>query len=436
MSTAEYSDADGQDSELLEEAGYAEIPPALFPARFAENHIGTVPRGRNREYRSTESFLTSQYERHRDISEGQGVAPSYLVVHRVHCDGSRVDGENHQEHQSNGDSDYLDIPRLFANDTRESALRGQQPPRDFEEYYEDNPGICMVVYRIYSCTAYHRKVKDSFEALAAGIDRRVLHRLPPFFFRLPDTGPPARIKSEYISFTSGISSAVVNEVAASDPFQLADWKADRHLRAPYDYFYHFRRSLRQQSASVLDIAERQELDVLLDYIDQTQGARFDQVDAIFASGNVHLNNFRKLFAPNDLIVTMQEGYPRAYIAERSSSSKKQILRLECWTWVFDGSFRRKDEVISVHWPAPDSAVVPIDSLIAWPLRLDKSDLRQRLEKRGREFWSCRHRRFVSYDAPNQTIFELQTVWDSYNLAPKLWIPYLLYASSGDQSTVA
>jgi hypothetical protein len=67
--------------------------------------------------------------------------------------------------------------------------------------------------------------------------------------------------------------------------------------------------LRQQSASVLGIAERQELDVLLDYIDQTQGAGFDRVDAIFASENVHLDNFTKLFAPNDLIVTMQEVCP-------------------------------------------------------------------------------------------------------------------------------
>lgn len=412
MSAADYSDADGQDSEQLEEADYAEIPLASFPVRLAENHVATAPRGRNGEHRSTEGFLTSRYERHLgDISEGQGVSPSCLVVHRVYCDGSRADGEDHQEHQSNGDSDYLDVPRLFANDTRGSALRGQHPLRDFEEYYEDNPGICMVVYRTYSCTAYHRKVRDSFEVLAAGIYRRVSHRLRPFFFRLPNTGPPAGIESEYISFTSEVLSAAMNEVVASDPLQLADWKADHHLLAPYDYFYHFRRLLRQQSASVLGIAERQEVDVLLDYIDQTQGAGFDKVDAIFASGNVHLDNFTKLFAPNDLIATMQEGYPRAYIAKRSSSSNKQTLHLECWTWVFDGSFRKKAEVISVHWPALDSAVVPIDGLVAWPLRLDKSDLRQRLEKRGREFWSCRHRRFVSYDAPNQTIFELQTVWD-------------------------
>jgi hypothetical protein len=426
MSAADYSDADGQDSELLQEAGDAEIPPAPFLASLAENRVATAPRGRNREYRSTESSLTSRHKEHLgDISEGQGVAPSYLVVHRVYCDGSSVDGEDHQEHQSDGESDYLDVPRLFTNDTRGSALRGQYPLGDFEEYYEDNPGICMVVYRIYSCTAYHRKIRDSFKVLAAGIDRRVFRRLRPFFFRLPDTGPPAGIESEYISFTSEILSAAMNEVVASDPLQLADWEADRYLRAPYDYFYHFRRLLRQQSASVLGIAERQELDVLLDYIDQTQGAGFDRVDAIFASGNVYLDNFTKLFAPNDLIATMQEGYPRAYIAERSSSSDKQTLRLECWTWVFDGSFRKKAEVISVHWPALDSAVVPIDSLVAWPLRLDKSDLRQRLEKRGRDFWSCRHRKFVSYDTPNQTIFELQTVWDPYNPAPKLRIACLL-----------
>jgi hypothetical protein len=53
--------------------------------------------------------------------------------------------------------------------------------------------------------------------------------------------------------------------------------------------------------------------------------------------------------------------------------------------------------------------VSIKSLSAWALPLDKSKLRDRLPKRGKEFWSCRHRRLVSYDAPAPTIFELQTV---------------------------
>jgi hypothetical protein len=55
--------------------------------------------------------------------------------------------------------------------------------------------------------------------------------------------------------------------------------------------------------------------------------------------------------------------------------------------VFDGRFRKKTEVISVHWPALDSAVVPIDSLVAWPLWLDKSDFYGSASRSGEEvFW--------------------------------------------------
>jgi hypothetical protein len=344
---------------------------------------------------------------HSSIAIGRMDHPSALIIHRVSCNHSIVEGEDHQDHPRS--ADYLDVPRLFANDTRGSPLRGTQPLTDFEEYFENHPEICLVVYKLYSCTAYHRLLKDSFETMVSGIDRQVFNRLRPWFFSLKHNGSPARAVSENIEIMSDTLQAAMSAVVASDNQRLASWNAELDLTAPYDYFYHFRHVLKNQSAEVLTPAELVELDVLLDYIDESYGATFDEVDAAFSTGYVHRTHFTKLFGPNELIVTTQGEFPSAYIAERSSGIQGDVIDLECWSWVFDGSFRKGHVKITIPWPEPGASRVPISSLAARPLRLDTSNLQQRLEKRGQEFWSCRNRRFVSYIAPTQIIYELQTV---------------------------
>lgn len=333
--------------------------------------------------------------------------PCRLIVHRVLCSQATVEGEDHQDHPKS--ADYLDVPRLFANDTRGSAVRGMRRLMDFGEFLEKNPDVCLVVYKHYSCTAYHRMIKDSFETMAAGIDRQVFNKLRPWLFSIKQDGGSARVKSENIEVTSEMLQAALYVVVASGGQRLAGWNVRRDLTAPYDYFYHFRRTLREQSAAVLSHPEQDLVDLLLDYIDESYGAAFNKVDTIFATGYVHRDYFTKLFGPDELVVTQQEGYHRAYIAERFSSSQKDTLVLDCWSWTFEGSFYIKRISLSVPWPDPDASTVPISSLAAWPLRLDSSDMQQRLDRRGREFWSCRHRRLVSYIAPRETVFELQTV---------------------------
>ena len=341
------------------------------------------------------------------IAVGRMSPPSALIIHRVTCSHNRVEGEDHVDHPLS--ADYLDVPRLFANDTRGSPLRGKQPMPDPEEFFENHPEICLVVYRQYSCTAYHRRVKDSFENMAAGIDRQVFNRLRPWFFSLKHDEGPATSASENIMITSDTLQAAMKAVVASDSQHLESWHAQSDLTAPYDYFYHFRHILRNQSGQVLGPAELEELDVLLDYIDDSYGAKFDEVDAAFSTGYVHRSHFTKLFGPNELIVATQGEFPRAYIVQHSSMISGDAISLECWSWVFDGSFRKANVKITTPWPEPGASRVPISSFAARPLRLDTSGLQRRLEERGQEFWSCRKMRFVSYVAPTQTTYESQTV---------------------------
>ena len=326
------------------------------------------------------------------------------------CDRRRADGEDHQDHPQQ--ADYLDVPRLFENDTRGSALRGTRPLISPQEYWDDHPEICAVVTREYHCGTYHRKLKESFELIDTRIDRHVFDRLRPWFFRLRADALPAVSAGETIMISQNLSMSLMTLIARN---QLGEWDQERNLKAPYDYFYHFRHDLRDHSEQELASSEHQEVDVLLDYIDSTQGKQFEKVDAMFESGAVHRDMFSKLFRPNELIVTTQEGHPRAYLVERTyvsdrrSALDRQSITLECWTWDFDGSFRKKTSQLQVAWPSHNPLTVPITGLSAWPLRLDKSTMRERLEKRGQFFWACRYKNLVSYSAPSATIFELQVV---------------------------
>lgn len=228
---------------------------------------------------------------------------------------------------------------------------------------------------------------------------------------IKENGPAAKAASENIQFLSGDLDAGMTRMTALNHDSIVDWNATANLIAPYDYFYHFRRLLWHHAASVLNPAQKAGFEVLLNYVNETQGKHFDEVDATFAEGKVRQDYLNKLFGPKDLIVTYGDRYPCAYTVERSTVASGQGVRLDCWSWVYDGGFRKAEQTIHVPWPASRNSIIPITDLAAWPLRLDNSDLQQRLEERGRDFWSCRHRRYVTYVAPIKTIFEQQTVSD-------------------------
>jgi hypothetical protein len=346
---------------------------------------------------------------------------THLEVHRVYCSNSDVDGEDHSDHPAT--SDFLDVPRLHLNDTRGSALRGTQivPDQGADGFWDDKP---VIVTKMYSCEAYHQRVKRSFQLISLGPKVVWPSKLRPWIVALKDSGPPCVPFSESIGISKSLNDALSDFAAAKYP-EMGMWDQQQDLRAPYDYFYHFRHKLRDQGPSFFGRQRHQELLVLLDYVDSSQGIRFDEADHLLDKGRVDRNIFSKLFAPNEIVITQQDGHPKAYLAERATFRPKAhgqdaAVELQCWSWEFDGSFRKRDERIMVFWPPSDPREIQIDSLFAWPLRLDKSGIEARLLKRGRDFWSCRKRRLVSYDSPTPTIFELQVT------NPKYMIDYRTY----------
>jgi len=199
----------------------------------------------------------------------------------------------------------------------------------------------------------------------------------------------------------------MKQLVAHDPKTLGGWDIPEHLEAPYVQFYHVRETMRLISSSVVDTAGLSHINVLLEYLDFSFGAEYEEANDLFDRGSVNLKHLPKLFRANDIVVANEYGQPRCYNTSLCQA-KGRSVSIGCSTWSFDGSFRKIEDHLSVKWLHDDDDEVPITSLGVYPLRYDMAGLRDRLLTRGSTSWSCRGRRFISY-APPRRMFEIGPV---------------------------
>ena len=99
----------------------------------------------------------------------------------------------------------------------------------------------------------------------------------------------------------------------------------------------------------------------------------------------------------------------------------QHWSIEAWHWGFDGNFQRQIDILSFSIQSEEKQGqdtrsaqasgsmgiqqdlqemekrgVPIEDLIVFPLQHASKETIEKLRRRGRTFWKCRERRFVSY----------------------------------------
>lgn len=331
------------------------------------------------------------------------IQPRHLEVHRVSCEG----GDNHARHKQV--SDFIDVPRLFAGDSKANGLRGRRPLPNVEEHLETHPEICLVVYKTYNCNEYHAIVKEQFDSLPIPkLDPDVLAQLRPYFFTLKQDEETARPIAEEMTIISDDLKEAITSIAANYPERFGNWQDQPNLRAPYLHFYHCRAVMRDASDDILDGNHQSLIKVLLDYLQTSFGSEYEEADAMFARGLVSQRHFHKLFGPNEVVVTTKNGQPLAFVSETYPEPDQSPINLDCWSWTFDGFFQQEKTTQNVQWLLTTTQTIPIKQLNTCPLRYDSTGLERRLRDRGGAFWSCRRRRYVSYESPNPT-FEVQAV---------------------------
>lgn len=332
----------------------------------------------------------------------------YLVLHQVDCQRELTAGEDHSKHSTS--KCYLDVPRMFAKDSRGSALRGEHPVRDVDEYLENHPDICVLVYKTYNCTKYLQRIRDNFQKIAPEtMNHSVFLHFRPWFYSLREDASPAKALTEYVEVVSVRLEDGLDKLTMSDPDSYTPWKEPANTAAPYDYFYHHQVALRRTAPQLLDAQSYEEVMVFLDYIQTSHGSQYADADLLFSQGYVTRKFFTKLFHAQEIILSNVEGGVQAYMIEKYEGKAGNSINLACWHWEFDGAFQRTKANIIVNWPNEDEDTVLITSLKAWPLRLDKTGKLEYLEERGSLFWKCRRRKLIRYAAPITDTFDIHSV---------------------------
>ncbi|KAM5341918.1 hypothetical protein ACJ41O_014949 [Fusarium nematophilum] len=308
-------------------------------------------------------------------------------------------------HEGKPTSTVVHHPRLFEGDNKASALRGQRPIRcSLEDYLEACPNTSFLVMRTYDCTEYHQTLRDSFTRLPLPeADWEAAAELRPYFYLLQCHGEPATAREESLHISSALREAM-DKLERLEPLLFAEWEAS--LIPPYLQVYHTRARVRTLAKDVLDEEDAAHVLLLLGYIEEAFGPQYREADELFEEGLVTWNHLSKLFGPNEVVVTMEDGEPVAYASVfcPSPTPGDTPLSLRCYNWSFNGAFHREERDLQIPWPAKDHGPIAISDLEIYPLRFDPSgQLEQTLRDRGTIFWSCRKRNFLGYAAQTSSL---------------------------------
>lgn len=317
--------------------------------------------------------------------------PHFKIIHQVDCSGLSPAHSSHPE-----TAFFLDTPKLFKHDTKAHALRGRSPILDPLSYHKTNSGVIFVIYRTYSCEAYHSQLMERLQGVPSARDHVGL-------FVLGEDAEPAFPEREHMEITSdGLRKTITSVQRRKQGYGDASpdaWDTEHNMLAPYLYFYHIRDILRAaQSDPSLEF--RHEIGILLGYLDENFGQEYNEADDLFKDSWVARNHIHKLFGPNQVLVMWEHGQPVTVLTKNCPLPHSYPIKIECHQWSFDGRFAKTDGILAVCWPRGESrtklAKIPISSLFAYPLRMASVKIQSAVLERGKIFWSCRKRRFVSY----------------------------------------
>ncbi|KAH5442997.1 hypothetical protein HBI23_131260 [Parastagonospora nodorum] len=323
----------------------------------------------------------------------------YIVVHRVEC---TVTPPYHQSHAQQ--ATYFDIPYLPAHSNRKTGLCGQEPLGVLlESYLEDHPDLSFAVYLTYDCSSYHEECKDSFKKTSMPyMDRNLALEAKPYFYVLRQDAAPAKPHAEKLILSEGLDQALEvlfgtskekhteHEGEEDGRYDICRiWRDLINLTFPYQELYHRNEVFREEGTRETSPGSSgsAHLRVLSRYLDERLGPIFAEAEALFERGLSTREHWAKLFYPGAVIVTHEHGEPQAYLCTSWPTTIDGSLRVNCWSWAFDGKFFKNEAVLVVSWPS-DSDTIHITDLHTYPLR-----------HAHEIFWACRFRKFVNYDVP-------------------------------------
>ena len=292
-------------------------------------------------------------------------------------------------------------PTLYAN----------LPLQNVEHYLEQHPEIAFLFYKDY----HAQPPTDLAQILSKD---GVFKPAEPFSESL-------LLISEHI-----VSAVEILAERLPEFFDLfPDIDFEKEIRAPYLFAYY---SIPLLASVQLHLSPLQNdlIMKLTDSILANYGDEYIEAKRLTSRGVITKKLMKYLIQPGDVLVKNDALIPRAYIAttwaaeqddrpdalsiefresrnhkkaksKTSSSSspeqRKYSWHIEVWSWEFDGCFRKVEQVVKLQLKVSgDSIEVDINNLNFFPIKYGSRELKTTLEERGKTFWKCRIKNFVSY----------------------------------------
>ena len=187
------------------------------------------------------------------------------------------------------------------------------------------------------------------------------------------------------------------------PADAMDW-ASKEIEAPYHLFNH-NSELLSQIIPRMQQKHQDELKLFMSYVKSSFDTGLQEARQLFSQGLVSYETVPYLFNPGMCVVSEYANrmicYQSVSWLKKNPEEAKQMQPhlewiLETWNWNFDGSLYEVPGVFIFGWQVSRQEIISIKSLTVYPLMYAKDGLEQELLTRGRMFWTCKQRRYVSY----------------------------------------
>ena len=357
---------------------------------------------------------------------------------------------------------FFDHPEWVKGQGTARRIRSNLPLENFDLYLEKNKDVAFIVYRNFDTDSTGIVVKPGTDDGKS----ETATRLPQY--------ASETIRPVNEDLIEAIKSLLRSRQEYSET--LREFSVSYELAAPYLCIYHSRKSL-EGFQNILPLPAKAQLSLLLKYVTEEYADEYAAADSLLAQGKISPRLVRYLFKPGDLLVSRVDGQYMGYVSsswpminESLKASRMQanssnngislslygsqeadsimaadkmtihVCKVKAWRWAFDGNFQRIQDDLELKIPAledgenatevkskttvgtqgkgqkPRPGERNISDLNVFPMQFASSELVEKCRRRGKTFWKCRTRSYVSYqDSGIESIQNLVSTFAIHSL---------------------
>ncbi|KAL0937480.1 AAA family ATPase [Colletotrichum truncatum] len=289
---------------------------------------------------------------------------------------------------------YFDEPWVVEGGKYNAHLRGSNVVSNLDLHLERNKDITFIVYRkLECCGGPGHDSSDHQDDL-----------------ELPGSYSSKFFRSEYIHVVSDELSEGLEELADEALNNIPYPSFDKDFETtdiayPYLWWFHRREEIKD-AIETLSPECQSHLDVFKHYIEGQLKNEWEAVDSLFADHRITAEYLQYLFIPDGILISKAAGSKLHQlrgvtaldwldVINRSGSDYSATIRVGSWN--FQGGFSRLEEEFDIDElpEAGDDESFLIEDLSIYPMEHANLETVDALRSRGKMFWKCRHRNYVS-----------------------------------------